>query len=611
MGMPISIIPSSVLEDIAKDWENGATATEVFGGQLIGQIQLDGSLYSREPSWHEDTIDPGSFHTSEGSELQDFAMMLWLSRCPQIGDATICRCWDAGYGVGADTLNKGVFVQLSVPEESVELLSNRQLLVQYDLESTEELEGCEELLGELKELYEEQIEEGGLEPCDFISEFAQEYRSQARDDIQQAFLHAMHDSVADLSKITPFDELKKMGGSWSLSQIEDWQESAEAFLKPIDFDDPNSISLAFSKLPEEHWKQHRSRVRSLLNNLPEKSKNDADVFRAIIPEVAAWVLEYAGPDVCSDPTLIDLAVDADLEHGYAATALRYASEALRRDEGWVLEILKKQPTEYRNLPDEMRANKGFAVKFAAGGNLWDCIPEELIKDRDVLKAYVESNPSFPYSSIPEDCHDDLELAEAFINAGGDFGLLPSQLQVSSDLFLLYLSNANKRGLSGRDIRFAFERYLESTGLKKTEIPIDFLQSCFATNQGIIEFLNLNCFSADELVKVVIGIEAPTINQKLEALEVLAEHAPKGDGTSILLTDIISELEKPVDYPKKEIVKVIETAQQPAVRALSIMVDFPDVRTFETLKGAIELAGSCLEIVENLLSEQAKMDEAAK
>ena len=67
----------------------------------------------------------------------------------------------------------------------------------------------------------------------------------------------------------------------------------------------------------------------------------------------------------------------------------------------------------------------------------------------------------------------------------------------------------------------------------------------------------------------------------------------------------------MDYPKKEIVKVIETAQQPAARALSMMVDFPDVRTFETLKGAIELAGSCLEIVEKLLSEQAKMDEDAK
>ena len=593
MGMPISIIPSSVLEDIAKDWENGAAATEVFGGQLIGQIRLDGSLYSREPSWHEDTVDPGSFHTSEGSELQDFAMMLWLSRCPQIGDATICRCWDAGYGVGADTLNKGVFVQLSVPEESVELLSNRQLLVQYDLESTEELEGCEELLGELKELYEEQIEEGGLEPCDFISEFAQEYRSQARDDIQQAFLHAMHDSVADLSKITPFDELKKMGGSWSLSQIEDWQESAEAFLKPIDFDDPNSISLAFSKLPEEHWKQHRSRVRSLLNNLPEKSKNDADVFRAIIPEVAAWVLEYAGPDVCSDPTLIDLAVDADLEYGYAATALRYASEALRRDEGWVLEILKKQPTEYRNLPDEMRANKRLAVKFAAGGNLWDCIPEELIKDRDVLKAYVESNPSFPYSSIPEDCHDDLELAETFINAGGDFGLVPSQLQVSSDLFLLYLSNANKLGLSGHDIRFAFDQYLESTGLEKTEIPIDFVRACIQTNHNILGVLDLSPFSADELVKFATTIEALNVGHKFEFLKVLAEKAPCENAPLTLIADIKSELQSSADAPKEAALSSLDLLSHALVAGCGN----------EDLNQGMEMIRSALSLTEDILNQR--------
>ena len=593
MGMPISIIPSSVLEDIAKDWKNGAAATEVFGGQLIGQIRLDGSLYSREPSWHEGTLEPGSFHTSEGSELQDFAMMLWLSRCPQIGDATICRCWDAGYGVGADTLNKGVFVQLSVPEESVELLSNRQLLVQYDLESTEELEGCEELLGELKELYEEQIEEGGLEPCDFISEFAQEYRSQARDDIQQAFLHAMHDSVADLSKVTPFDELKKMGGGWSLSQIDDWQESAEAFLKPIDFDDPNSISLAFSKLPEEHWKQHRSRVRSLLSNLPEESKNNADVFRAIIPEVAAWVLEYAGPDVCSDPTLIDLAVEADLEHGYGATALKYASEALRRDEGWVLEVLKKQPTEYRNLPDEMRAKKDFAVKFAAGGNLWDCIPEELIKDRDVLKAYVESNPSFPYSSIPEDCHDDLELAEAFINAGGNFGLVPSQLQVSSDLFLLYLSNANKRGLSGNDIRFAFDRYLESTGLEKTEIPIDFVRACIQTNQNILGVLDLSPFSADELVKFATTIEALNVGHKFKVLKVLAEKAPCENATLTLIADIKSELQSSADAPKEAELSSLDLLSHALVAGCG----------HEDLNKGMEVIRSALSLTEHILNQR--------
>lgn len=610
MGMPISIIPSSVLEGIAKDWENGAAATEVFGGQLIGKIQLDGSLYSRELSLHGDTLEPGSFQTSEGSKWQDFAMMLWLSRSPQIGDATICRCWDAGYGVGADTLNKGALVQLSVPEESVELLSNRRLLVHYGLESNEELEGCEELLGALEELYGEQIEEGDLEPRDFISDFAQEYRVEARDEIQQAFLYAMHESVADLSEVTPFDELKKMGGGWSLSQIEDWQESAEALLKPIDFDDPNSISLAFSQLPEEHWKQHRERSRSLLENLHEDSKNNTEVFRSIIPEVAAWVLEYAGPDVCSDPTLINLAVEADLRHGYSGTALKYASDSISYDEELVAQILDKQPNEYANLSDEMRTKKDFAVKFAAGGYLWDCIPKELIKDRDVLKAYVESNPSFPYSSIPEECHVDLELAEALINAGGDFSSVASQLQASTDLFVLYLNNCKKRELSRFDIKFALDRHLESTGLDKTEIPIDFVQSCVAANQGIIEFLDLNCFSADEIVKVVTGIEAPTINQKLEALGVLAEHAPKGDGTTNLLTDIISELEKPVDYPKKEIVEGIEIAQTSAAYALSMVVE-PDLRTCETLKAVIRVAGNLLEIVELLLSEQAKVDENAK
>lgn len=204
----------------------------------------------------------------------------------------------------------------------------------------------------------------------------------------------------------------------------------------------------------------------------------------------------------------------------------------------------------------------------------------------------------------------MELAEALINAGGDFSSVASQLQASTDLFVLYLNNCKKRELSRFDIKFALDRHLESTGLDKTEIPIDFVQSCVAANQGIIEFLDLNCFSADEIVKVVTGIEAPTINQKLEALGVLAEHAPKGDGTTNLLTDIISELEKPVDYPKKEIVEGIEIAQTSAAYALSMVVE-PDLRTCETLKAVIRVAGNLLEIVELLLSEQAKVDENAK
>ena len=592
MGMPISTIPSSVLEDIARNWEDSAAAAEVFGGQLIGQIRLDGSLYSRERSWHEDTVEPGSFHTSEGSDLQDFAMILWLSRCPQIGDATICRCWDAGYGVGADTLTKGALVQLSVPEESVELLSNRRLLIHYGLESTEELEDCEELLGELNELYEEQIEEGDLEPCDFISDFAQEYRVEARDEIQQAFLHAMHNSVADLSEVTPFDELKKMGGGWSLSQIEDWQESAEALLKPIDFDGPNSISLAFSRLPDEHWKQHRERVRSLLKNMPEDSKNNAEVFRSIIPEVAAWVLEYAGPDVCSDPTLIDLAVEADLKHNYGASALKYASESISNNEELVAQILDKQPTEYANLPYEMRKKKDFAMKFASSGHLWRCLPEKLIKDKDVLKAYVESNPRH-YSSIPEDCQDDLELAEAFINSGGDFSSLPFQLRASSDLFLLYLRNADERDLSGSQIEYAFHLYLASSGLEKTEISIDFVRACIQANQHILGVLDLSPLGADELVKFAVTIDALTVWHKFIILKVLTEKVPCENAALELIADIKSELQSSADAPKEAALSALN------LLSLALVAGCKN----EDLNAGMEMIRHALSIAENILTQK--------
>ena len=198
MGMPITIIPSSVLEDIAADWQDSTPAANIFGGKITGQINLLGSLILKGSLFNGHSVEPACFLTSADSRLEDFAMMLWLSRRPQIGDSTICRCWDDGYGIGANTLKNGALIQLLVPEESVELLSTRQLLNQYGLKSIEELEVCEELLEELEELYEEQLEEDGIEPADFISDFAQGYvagiRVDVRDELQQAFLNAIHNS---------------------------------------------------------------------------------------------------------------------------------------------------------------------------------------------------------------------------------------------------------------------------------------------------------------------------------------------------------------------------------------------------------------------------------
>ncbi len=487
MSMPIKIIPTSVLEDIAADWEGSEEAVNIFGGQLTGQIQLFGSLASKEPIWPGNIVEPGNFQIFGGSELQDRAIMLWLSNCRQIGESTICRCWDNGYDVGADAVKDSVFRQLSVPETSIELLMTRQLLNQFGLEKEEELAGCEKLLGEIRELYEKELEGPDLEPMDFIAEFSQEFRAAARDEIQEAFLNAIHSSSVNLLEFAPFSYLKENGGDWEVSTIEDWSETAEFLLKPIDFQDPKSIALAFAQLPEEHWKQHRTRVRALFNNLPEPSRNNIELFRSIIPHVAAWVLEYASEKIRSEPDIIYLAVESDLRNNYSATAMKYASEAIKRNQDLVARVLDIQPEEYGHLPIEMRAKKDFAVKYAASGELGS-IPEHLIEDIDVLKAYVGAKPSFAYRLIPEIFHEDLELAEAFLNAGGDFTELPSKVSANRNLFVIYIKNATKHHLSSHRSEMALSHYLEATGLSRKDVIIDFAQQGILPDQAILEFL---------------------------------------------------------------------------------------------------------------------------
>ena len=122
-----------------------------------------------------------------------------------------------------------------------------------------------------------------------------------------------------------------------------------------------------------------------------------------------------------------------------------------------------------------------------------------------------------------------------------------------------------------------------------------------------EKLDLSSFSANELVKVITGIEAPTIKQKFEALEVLAEKAPQGDGTLNLITDIISELQKPDDYSSdsKDVAEGKESAKQGALVPLEILVKNPDGFGPEGIRAVIELAAGFYRMVDHfsVLSSQ--------
>ena len=105
-------------------------------------------------------------------------------------------------------------------------------------------------------------------------------------------------------------------------------------------------------------------------------------------------------------------------------------------------------------------------------------------------------------------------------------------------------------------------------------------------------LDLSSLSADELVRAITGIEAPTIKQKFEALEVLAEKAPKGDATLKLTTDIICELKTLNDYPNhsKEVAEGNEAAEEDAYYfPLELYVSNPDAFGPEGLKMMIKIA----------------------
>ena len=120
-------------------------------------------------------------------------------------------------------------------------------------------------------------------------------------------------------------------------------------------------------------------------------------------------------------------------------------------------------------------------------------------------------------------------------------------------------------------------------------------------------MDLSSLNADELVKVITGIEAPTLKQKFEALEVLAEKVPQGDGTLNLITDIISELRKPDDYSSdpKDVAEAKESAKQGALGPLETLMKKLDSFGPDGIRAVIKLAAGFYRMVDNFQSLRHK------
>lgn len=247
------------------------------------------------------------------------------------------------------------------------------------------------------------------------------------------------------------------------------------------------VEAVFKQGKGEHWKQHRSRVRALFEEIPKDKVNDKDFFKAVISSVAAWTLEYAGSQVRSDPDIIKLAIEADRTHGYAASALEYADATLKEDYEFVRYTLNIQPGEWWNLSDKMRSNKELALICAAGGKF----PNEFAQDLDVLRSFVQSIEEHPFNYIPKMFHENLELAEAFINNGGHFLSLPTNLHDNEHLFLMFLETGNKIDA------YTFERHLESANLVDKRLTKEFVAACLNVDLSFLKVIKFEQLDLDD------------------------------------------------------------------------------------------------------------------
>ena len=449
--MLITTIPAEKLKKICSQWKQGGSLQELVGGQLFGTID----------SVNFDDPDDIYFSTSTNIVLEDCALMLWIQQ--QTDEPITVGCqWAGDYQCGAFALANGVFKEFTVSTEA--LMDLQKALI---LENTDTSE-----IDELREQgnSEEEIDE-------ILWEWSDDYRVEARDGLQIAFLRSVHDGNHNLTDYAYFKMLSDLGCEWQINDLPDMAESAGRLLKPIDYDDPEYIDSIFGQQSDEFWKLHRDRIHGILSNLPEELKDRKDLWKQIIPNVAAWVLEYAGPEVRSDKDILRLAMEADKTHGYAPSALEYATERVFEDREFLKEILTQQKGEYYNLPETLKTDREL-LKIVLKQGL--SLPEEVSTDRELVETYAASGDRFVYNHIPDDLASDPELAKIYIRHGGDWFGLPGTLKACHDTLTTYLSHYDFDQDDDRqpfDLERALENHLQLDDWDSATLTPDFVRVC--------------------------------------------------------------------------------------------------------------------------------------
>ena len=561
--MLVTTLPSEKLKEICSQWKQGDSLQELVGGQLFSTVE---SIAFDDP-------DDIYLSTSTSIVLEDCALMLWIQQ--QTDEPITVGCqWAGDYQCGAFALATGVFKEFTVSAEALMDLQKALLLENTDTSEIDELRE--------QGKSEEEIDE-------ILWEWSDDYRVEARDGLQIAFLRSVHDGNSNLTDYAYFKMLSDLGCEWQINDLPDMAESAGRLLKPIDYDDPEYIDSIFGRQSDEFWKLHRDRIHGILSNLPEELKNRKDLFKQIIPNVAGWVLDYAGPEVRSDKDILRLAIEADETHGYAPSALEYAEDKVFEDREFLEEVLNRQKGEYYNLPQTLKTDREL-LKIVLKQGL--DLPEEVSTDRELVETYVASGDRFVYNHIPDDLASDPELAKIYIRHGGNWFELPDTLKTSQDTLINYLTHYDfdqDDDLPTYDLQNALKSHLSldwSDDWDSAALTPDFVRACLDVTPRFFCMLSYNHLTLGEWSQLLK--QYSPIDYGSQALQLrLALNLKKELNNSTLFDQLNEELPD-ID---SEDPQLIEAFQQARISMMELKLDILEMEktpeNFEAMKSMLK------------------------
>jgi len=431
----VSTYPSSDLEQVIAKLTEKTKLRVLLDGNFDGAIS---SLYNADEYCDSSIV-------LECSETSAFAFMDWVQTNSPKTIKAVGLQFDNGWNIGAVALTKGQFTLMTT--EDLSLLGNHMTQQQM-------------------------IADG--EEIDPDEEYEFEW-SDVRDEVQLSFIHhiAQTGTAKGFDKIEPFKTLKEIGGSFSIDILEDAPSNiATKLSQKIDFYNYELMEEIFAQQGDESWKDHRTRIRDLMEDLPEDLKSSKDFFKQIVSPVSSWLFEYAAENVKADKEMMLMGAKADVTNNWAASVLENCSETLKTDRAFIKDLITINPNEFYKLSDEMKNDRELAL--IAADKVFDALPDAFKNDEEIIIAYAKTGDWRVFNNLPEGFKVNEKIAYAYLEGGGNFESLPEEF-INYKTLLFSLSHIKE----GRDRGYALGKAIEkidkpvSLELAQKILEIDF------------------------------------------------------------------------------------------------------------------------------------------